>query len=54
MEPFIPPRSGVTIGRASSANLAYGAGGIVQDCVDKPNPQGGLARDFSELYPEIS
>ena len=53
MEPFLPPGSGITIGRASQAELALGAGSIVRDCVDKPVSEGGLARDFSEQYRKL-
>lgn len=53
VEPFIPPGSRSTIGRASTAELVLGAASIIRDCVDQPNSRGGLGKEFSEQYPEV-
>ena len=54
IQPVIPPGSRSTIGRASPAELVFGAGAVIYECVDTPNPEGGLGKDFSEQYPEVS
>lgn len=54
MKPYLPPGSSFTIGRASQAELAFGVGAIIHDCVNKPNSQGGLGKEFSELTPEVT
>lgn len=50
MEPFVAP--GFAFGRASSRDMALGAGSVIHDCVDKPTSQGGVAKDFSERNPD--